>query len=61
MIDVDSFVKSMKVTWLKRLYNSKHDWSILIQKELPPVSELLMYGTTALAKVKLKLQNPFWK
>ena len=61
MIDVNSFIKSMKVTWIKRLYSSQHDWAKLIQKELPPVPELLTYGTVALAKVKGKLTNPFWK
>ena len=61
MIDVNSFIKSMKVTWLKRLYQSQHDWANILRKELPPVHELLTYGCKALAKVKNKLHNPFWK
>ena len=61
MIDVNSFIKSMKITWIKRLYQSQQDWAIMIQKELPPIQELLTYGTTALAKVKNKLNNPFWR
>ena len=47
--------------WVKRLYDFKHDWSTLIQKELSPVSEFLMYRTSAVKKVNVKLKNPFWK
>ena len=35
MIDVDSFIKSVKLSWLQRLFTSNADWLLLAGQELP--------------------------
>ena len=61
MLEITSFVKSLKVSWIKRLYESQQDWALMIQREIPPIQEMLTYGKSALSKVNNKVKNPFWK
>ena len=60
MIDVNSFIKSMKLTWLKRLCCSTADWIILAGQELPKTCELLMYGSEKLKLYRNTITNPFY-
>ena len=60
MIDLWSFIKSMKVSWIKRLHWSNHGWARLIQTELPNLEFIEMYGYKK-AKEEIKhIPNQFW-
>ena len=61
MVDLKSFIQSMKITWIKRLIESRHDWTTLMQKELCHPQKLLMFGPTKLSEVIKHTHNPFWK
>ena len=64
MIDLVSFIKSMKIAWVKRLYWAKPDviWATHVKENLPDISELVRYGTTKLKYItKYKINNTFWR
>ena len=61
MIDVQSFLKSMKISWLKRLYSGNTTWGQVIANEIPNIEDLLTYGSKKLLKVSVKINNPFWQ
>ena len=61
MVDIQGFVKSMKLTWLKRLMTSNAVWAQLAAKELPDIQDILCYGTKKLQKSNIKTQIPSGK
>ena len=61
MIDVKAFVQSLKLTWLKRLRESKAPWVILAENELPCVENIPQFGSKKLLRVRSKINNPFWQ
>lgn len=61
MVDVDSFIRSMKLTWLHRLLKSEADWMVLAERELPDVRQLLTYSDKKLSLVQRKTSNIFYK
>ena len=63
MIDLVSFIKSLKISWLKRLYwaNPNLIWANLVKEKMPQVNELVCFGTAKLQHVaKNNLSNRFW-
>ena len=63
MIDLASFVKSSKISWLKRLYwaESESTWANIIKEQIPPVEDFVCFGTFKLRDIaKSKLKNRFW-
>ena len=61
MVDVQAFVKSMKLTWLKRLMISNAEWVQLVDAELPNIQDVLNYGSIRLQKMSTRIHNQFWK
>ena len=61
MVDIEAFVKSMKLTWLKRMLTSKAEWSHIAQKELPDIHSLVCYGSEKLQSINGNIANEFWK
>ena len=61
MIDLHAFVKSLKISWLKRLYTANTAWKRVIISELPDIQDIVTYGSRKLLKVNARLKNPFWK
>ena len=59
MIHIDSFIKRMKLTWLKRFTTSRSDWHVLAEKPLPEPELLLTYSAKKLSFLKNKVRNPF--
>ena len=45
MLDVQAFVRRLKLSWLKRLKTSEADWAILARNELPDIDNILRYGS----------------
>ena len=61
MLDLLSFVKSMKISWLKRLATTNAVWGEVVSNELSRVQDILTYGSKKLLKISAEINNPFWK
>ena len=61
MVDVDAFIRSLKLTWLKRLTESTAAWAMIAKTELPYIHDILQFGSKMLQKIRLKIKNPFWQ
>ena len=63
MIDLRSFIKGLKISWLKRLYwaNVDSPWAHLVKQNLPPVEEMVAFGSIKLKNIKSNVQNVFWQ
>lgn len=59
MVDLSSFIKSMKVGWMKRLYTSQNEWALLFKQSVPP--PLFMYGSEKIKKLSSTITNSFWR
>ena len=59
MIQIASFIRSMKLSWLRRM-SSNADWTILAACQIPNIWPLLSYGCKKLALVRAKVTNPFY-
>jgi len=60
MVNIVAFIDSMKIAWLKRLANSKADWTALADLYLPCPFRLLTYGSEKLKTIRDKATNPFY-
>ena len=60
MVEIGSFIDSMKIAWVKRLANSKADWTALADVYLPDVTRLLTYGSEKLKSIHNGITNPFY-
>ena len=61
MLDLLSFVKSMKISWIKRLLTSNNTWDIIITSDIPNVKEIVKYGSKKIYKMIESVNNSFWK
>ena len=61
MIDMDAFIRSLKLSWLKRLTESRAEWTKLVQHELPSIQSILQFGSRKLLKIRSEISNPFWQ
>ena len=62
MVEVESFIKSLKVSWLKRLYwaNANVLWANHIKTHLPVIDDLVCFGHSKLKELAKNLNNKFW-
>ena len=60
MLQLEAFINSMKLTWLKRLCVSNSDWTIVAAQELPNIWSLLTYGSKKLTLERNRLTNPLY-
>lgn len=60
MVQIDSFIKSMKLSWLKRLSTSNANWTVLAAQELPNIWLLLTYGHRKLKMLRNRTANQFY-
>ena len=60
MVQVDSFIKSMKLSWLKRLLTSSAKWTVFAEQEVPNTWHLLTYGSKKLKLLQSKTTNAFY-
>ena len=64
MIDLQSFIKSLKISWIKRLYWAKPNvtWANRVKECLPPICDLVCYGSDKLQELsKNIIKNTFWR
>ena len=60
MVNVESFIKSLKLSWFKRLCTSNAEWTIIAAQEISNVWTLLTYGCKKLKSTRCKVTNPFY-
>ena len=50
MINVDTYIKSLKLTWLRRILLKNSRYSDFIQESLPFITDCLQYGSLFIEK-----------
>ena len=60
MVHVESFIRSMKLSWFKRISFSMADWTRLAAQEIPNTWPLLSYGVKKLKLLRTKTTNLFY-
>jgi hypothetical protein len=61
MVDILKFIKSLKITWLKRLINnSESPWVSLFENTICPLEKLFKTGPLWFKNSKKCLENIFW-
>ena len=61
MIYLYGFIKSMKISWMERLYKSGNPWRSIAQQNIPSLEDLRTYGSRKLKSIQNTIQNLFWK
>ena len=60
MIDLNAFIKSLKISWIRRFELCNASWALLLRDFLPHLSKYLhIIGSNFIRKVSNEL-NPFW-
>ena len=60
MVYLHGFIKSMKISWIERLYKSSHEW-LIAEQSIPSLEGIQTYGSGKLQYIKRHMHNPFWK
>ena len=60
MIDVQAFIVSLKITWIRRFIRMKTKYSGLISKICPLIDEMSKFGVNYLKLNLHKVENEFW-
>ena len=60
MLDLNSFILSLKLSWIRRLTNSTAPWATLARMEQMDPFKLLTCGIAQLKLVKREIGNIFW-
>ena len=61
MLNLDTFVRALKSTWIRRLYlNPKAPWATLATTLLGPLNRLFLLGSSYSTDIARKMGNKFW-
>ena len=60
MIDVHIFDKALKLTWVRRYFNSHASWKLFFDKMYPYFKEMFDYGDDYEPIISNKIKHPFW-
>ena len=60
MIDLCNFDKSLKLTWIKRFFNSKEKWKIIIESKYPKLANITYHGDEFMKSLIEENTNEFW-
>ena len=61
MIDIFKFLKSLKCTWIRRMFNRETKWKSLLLALFPQITKLTSLGNTYVNQCIQRISNPFWK
>ena len=61
MIDIDKFNQALKLTWIRRYFNTSSTWKKLIDSHLPKLSEVINFSDKFTENIMKTTKNPFWK
>ena len=56
--DVRQYIKSLKLTWIRKLNNSNHKWKILFSNMYPHLENLNCFGASI--NIEMLNENSFW-
>ena len=60
MIDVNFFDKALKLTWVRRYFNSSSSWKNLFNELYPNFKEVFNYGDEYETVILNEIKHPFW-
>ena len=58
MINIDAFIKGLKVTWIRRLIISNSKWQYIIKSNLN-IKNLMNFGKSCSESLIKQITNPF--
>ena len=61
MIDLDNFIKAIKLTWIRRLLKNQNKWQNCILSILPELKFIEQCGDEYSLYISSKTENVFWK
>ncbi len=61
MLDIRSFIKSMKVSWIRRTIKNESKWSNIHFHMTPFLQNFEKYGSDYIYRNMHRINNPFWK
>ena len=61
MIDMSSYISSLKMKWIKRLVTGKHSIMWELMPHMLQKNFIWNFGIVALKRVSKQIYNPFWK
>ena len=63
MPDVKQFIKSLKISWIRRFHQSNATWRLILisLQDLPLFDRTLQCGLVFLLKLRIKTRNKFWQ
>ena len=59
MIEADIFMKSLKLTWLRRILLTKNEYSDFVYANFPCISNRLQYGSKYIDSNNINIDNEF--
>ena len=61
MPDVNQFIKSLKISWIRRFHQSNATWRLILIQDLPLFDRTLQCGPEFLLKLRSDTRNKFWQ
>lgn len=61
MIDIEMFICSLKLTWLRRILLNRNKYTLMVNENFPFVMECLKYGSKYIDRIRTQTDNIFWK
>ena len=61
MIDLNKFDQSLKLTWIRRFFNTSSKWKQLTESQFPDFEQALNYSDNFIENIKNTTNNLLWK
>ena len=63
MVNITTFIKSLKVTWIRRIIksNSNTPWVKLFEHTVTKLTNIIYFGVLFLVEQLINIDNPFWE
>ena len=61
MPDVKQFIRSLKISWIRRFHQSNATWRLILIQDLPLFYRTLQCGPEFLLKLRSDTRNKFWQ
>ena len=62
MVDLETFIMSLKITWIRRLIHSDCIWTQIFNTTInSDIKSIFHFGTDFTSGLVQKTMNPFWK
>ena len=61
MVDISSFYKGLRISWIKRLMGTTGTWQRLASLILGEINFIFELDKTSLGSISRKIKNPFWR